>query len=48
MKNFLKETQKIYMQIKNVVGKDIKFPTYKSDIIIKNYFDKRYLKILKK
>ena len=44
-----RNSKNIYANKKNVVGKDIKFPTpYKSDIIIKNYFDKRYLKNIKK
>ena len=44
-----RNSKNIYVNKKNVVGKDIKFPTpYKSDIIIKNYFDKRYLKNIKK
>lgn len=44
-----RNSKNIYVNKKNVVGKDIKFPTpYRSDIIIKNNFDKRYLKNIKK
>ncbi len=44
-----RNSKNIYANKKDVVGKDIKFPTpYKSDIIIKNNFDSRYLKNIKK
>ena len=44
-----RNNKKIYSKNKNVVGKDIKFPKpYKSNLIIKNDFDKNFLKQIKK
>ena len=41
--------KKVYSLKKNVVGKDIKFPKpYKSNLIIKNKFDKSYKKNIKR
>jgi|TARA_A100001015_G_scaffold147013_1_gene162997 adenylylsulfate kinase len=41
--------KKIYSKKRNVVGKDIKFPTpVKSDLIIKNNFNRKFLKNISK
>ncbi len=43
-----RNNKKIYSKKKNVVGKDISFPTpYKSDIVIKNNFNKEFKKKIK-
>jgi adenylylsulfate kinase-like enzyme len=44
-----RNNKKIYSKRKNVVGQDLKFPKpYKSDFIINNNFDKKFLKNTKK
>lgn len=44
----IRNKKKIYSIKKNVVGKDIIFPNpYKSDLIIKNNFNKKFIKNLK-
>ena len=45
----IRNNKRIYSKSKNVVGKDIVFPTpYKSDLILKNKFDKNFIKNLPK
>ena len=50
LKNLIKiNTNKVYHIKKNIVGKDIDFPTpYKSDFIIERTDKKKYLQIFKK
>jgi len=44
-----RNNKKIYSEEKNVVGKDIKFPKpYRSNLVIKNCYDKKFLDNLKK
>ena len=44
-----RNNKSIYSKIKNVVGKDILFPTpYKNDMIIKNDFNSEFTKKIKK
>ena len=43
-----RNNKKIYSEKKNVVGKDIKFPKpYRSNLVIKNCYDKKFLENLK-